>query len=373
LSEKSSLALGVIGCGSVAENAYLPLIISLMARGKVQSVCFTDVDPARALKLSKKINNGSVAATAEDILADKTIDIVVILTSMTSHSPLARAALLAGKHVLVEKPMAISLEDGKDLLEVAARSPGHLVCAPHVLLSPDYQEMHRRISSDGIGKPLLARARYGWNGPDWGKWFYAPGGGPLFDLGVYNVTSLTGLLGPAKKVSCLATLTRPTRVVDGDLINVETNDTFQIIIEHEGGVLSTVTTAFGMQKYRGPAIEIYGLEGTIQMMGDDWAPDGLEYWSNELNTWQVIESHSRYWPWTDGLAHLVDSVLNKRQPYTRPEHAFHVLEIMLAAMESAESGQSQSINSTFEPPKPIAKKSDRESQRIHDRVHEDAQ
>jgi predicted dehydrogenase len=109
------------------------------------------------------------------------------------------------------------------------------------------------------------------------------------------------------------------------------------------------------------------------MMGDDWAPDGLEYWSNELNTWQVIESHSRYWPWTDGLAHLVDSVLNKTQPYTRPEHAFHVLEIMLAAMKSAESGQSQSINSSFEPPKPIAKKSDRESQRIHDRVHEDAQ
>lgn len=73
---------------------------------------------------------------------------------------------------------------------------------------------------------------------------YAPGGGPLFDLGVYNVTSLTGLLGPAKKVSCMATLTRPTRVVDGDLINVETNDTFQIIIEHVGGALSTVTTAF---------------------------------------------------------------------------------------------------------------------------------
>lgn len=370
---RTSVNLGVIGCGSVAENAYLPLIVNLIAHGKVKGVTFTDINPDRATNLSNKLPNSRVSESIDQMLGDPEVDLVLILTSMNEHSDLATRALAAGKHVMVEKPMAISLDAGRKLLEAANESDKYLVCAPHVLMSPDYQEMYRRITAGDIGKPSLARARYGWDGPDWGKWFYAPGGGPLFDLGVYNATSLTGLLGPAKRVTCISTLTRPTRIVDGELINVQTDDTFQLVIEHVGGAISTITTAFGMQKYRGPAVEIYGLEGTIQMMGDDWAPDGLEYWSNKANAWQIIESQSRYWPWTDGLSHLVDCVLTGSEPYTRPEHAFHVLEIMLAAMEAAKTGQAQLINSTFTPPKPREVKLNRENQRIHDRVHEESQ
>ncbi len=145
----------------------------------------------------------------QDIIDDPTIDLVVVLTSMPEHGDLAERALAAGHHVLVEKPMSLSLEQAARLVELDRSGPANLLCAPHVLLSPDYQRMAQMVLDGRIGRPLLARARYGWNGPDWGQWFYGPGGGPLFDLGVYNVTTLTGLLGPCRSVTAMTTLTRP--------------------------------------------------------------------------------------------------------------------------------------------------------------------
>ena len=368
-----ALTIGVIGCGSVAQNAYLPLIVNLMSHGEVEAIVACDVSVDRLETVQTKFPISRTTTDPEELFADPDIDVIVILTSMDQHGDLAIKGLQAGKSVLVEKPMATTLEEGARLLEVARESTGHLVCAPHVQLSPDFQEMYRRVDSGEIGRTLLGRARYGWDGPDWSKWFYAPGGGPLFDLGVYNVTSLTGLLGPARRVTCMSTLTRPERVVEGELIEVQTDDTFQIVIEHENGALSTVTTAFGIQKYRGAAVEVYGLEGTIQLLGDDWAPAGLELWSNEVGAWQLLESAGRYWPWTDGLAHLVSCIRKGEQPYTRPDQAFHVLEIMLGAMTAAETGMAQTITSRFERVPPQPKKDRKDAHRIHDKVHEEAQ
>jgi predicted dehydrogenase len=128
---------------------------------------------------------------------------------MQQHGEIARAALEAGKHVLVEKPMAMTLPEAAELVELARHSPGCLVCAPHVVLSPTYQAIWQRLQQGAIGKVLSARGFYGWSGPIWGQWFYRPGGGAMFDLGVYNVTTLTGLLGPAKRVMAMSGIAIP--------------------------------------------------------------------------------------------------------------------------------------------------------------------
>ena len=372
----AAVSVGIIGCGSVMQHAYMPLLVNEIARGHATAPKICDV---RADRLAEVQAAFPVSATTEDpseIISDASIDLVVVLTSMPEHGDLAEQALAAGRHVLVEKPMSIDLEQAARLVELDRQGPAHLLCAPHVLLSPDYQRMARMMRDGLVGRPLLARARYGWNGPDWGQWFYGPGGGPLFDLGVYNVTTLTGLLGPCRSVTAMTTLTRPRRVVDGEEIEVRTDDTFQILLElggAGGGVLATVTTAFGMQQYLSPAVEVYGLDGTLQMLGDDWAPDGLQLWQNSVGAWQTYHSKSRYWPWTDGLFHMIDCIRTGRRPYTRPEHAYHVLEIMIKAMTAAATGSTQQIDSTFEPPEPMQAADCGPQHLIHDRVHEDAQ
>ena len=175
--------------------------------------------------------------------------------------------------------MATSLGEAAELLELAETSPGLLVCAPHILLSPTFRAVHGAVRDGRIGELLTARARYGWAGPWWGEWFYAPGGGSLFDLGVYNVTSLCALFGPARRVTAMTGVAIPEREVDGRPIRVEAEDNAHVLLDFGDARFAVVTTGFTMQRYRSPAIEVYGREGTIQLLGDDWAPEGWELWT----------------------------------------------------------------------------------------------
>ena len=85
------------------------------------------------------------------------------------------------------------------------------------------------------------------------------------------------------------------------------------------------------------------------MIGEDWAPRGYELWQNTLGAWQIFEGADENWPWTDGLRHLVECIQTSTPPLIRPEHAYHVLEIMIKAQESGEDGQARAIESTFPP------------------------
>jgi predicted dehydrogenase len=206
------------------------------------------------------------------------------------------------------------------------------------------------VRAGDVGRLLSARARYGWSGPWWGEWFYRPGGGALFDLGVYNLTALCALFGPVRRVAALTGVAIPERVVDGRRINVEAEDNAQLLLDFGESRFAAVTTGFTIQKYRSPAVEVYGSEGTIQLLGDDWAPEGWELWRNEDGYWQHhLESDPR-WQWTDGLLHLVDCVESGRPPVTRPEHAYHVLEVMLAAQAAGRDGVAREIESGFPDP-----------------------
>ena len=249
-----------------------------------------------------------------------------------------------------------------------ATSAGHLVCAPAVILSPTFRAIAAALRQGAIGRPALARARYGWSGPDWSEWYYRESGGPLFDLGVYNLTSLTALLGPVRGVQAMAGIVSPRRVVDGDLIDVTTFDNYQITLDFGDDVFGVVTTGFSIQKYRSPALEIYGSEGTIQMLGDDWAPEGYELWENRVGAWKVFESPSRSWSWTDGLRHLIDCVATGAEPSMTPEHAFHVLDVMLTAMDAAKDHSYLPVGSTFAMPDLDEGGAPTPAHRIHDRT-----
>lgn len=342
--------LGFIGSGRVMTGPYMGLVRALRDRGLVNTVAACDVKEDNRELVQHELSIPHFTTDYREIVRSDEIDAVLVLTSMPEHGPFTRAALEAGKHVLVEKPMAVSLKEAAELVELAKNSPGHLVCAPAVILSPTYQAIWRHLEHGDIGPVHLARARYGWAGPYWGQWYYRSGGGPLFDLGVYNITSLTGWFGPAKRVTAMAGNAVPERVVDGERIHVETEDNFQILLDFGNACYASITTGFTMQQYRSPAIEIYGGDGTIQMMGDDWAPQGYELWRNDVGAWQVYGDADPRWTWTSGLQHLVECIQDETPPIITPEHAYHVLDIMLQAIESGHDGQTKTIESVFTPP-----------------------
>lgn len=367
-----SLGLGVIGCGSVFAGPYASMIDQLARRGRAHVAAVFDVDERKRLAAAARYDLDPALADPRSVIARDDVDAILVLTSMNEHAELTRAALDAGKHVLVEKPLATTLAEAHELVELSQRSAGLLVCAPHVILSPTFRAVRQAVEAGTIGRLLTARARYGWAGPWWGEWFYQPGGGSLFDLGVYNVTTLCALFGPARRVTAMVGTAIPVREVNGRPFEVRADDNAHVLLDFGDARFAVVTTGFTMQKYRSPAVELYGAEGTIQLLGDDWAPEGWELWRNDEQCWRLQPETDPHWQWTDGLRHLVDCVETGAPTVTRPEHALHALEIMLAAQAAGADGIARTIGSDF--PAPVLAQAHLdadEAHRAHDRRSHD--
>jgi predicted dehydrogenase len=319
----------------------------LRGRGEAEVVVACDVDASRGPLVRERFGIPRFSTDPIDVVEADDVDLVLVLTSIAAHGALAAASLRAGKHVLVEKPMATDLGAGRELLALAREHGRLLLCAPHVILSPTYGAIWRLVRDGKIGRPLVGRARYGWAGPDWDPWFYSAAGGALFDIAMYNITTLTGLLGPVRRVTAFTGIAVGRRSAGGALTTVEAEDNGQLILDHGDGVLSQVTAGFTMQQTRSPAVEIYGTEGTVQLLGDDWAPQGHELWTRGTGAWRHYKDLDPAWLWTDGLRHVVACIRSGTEPLIRPEHAFHVLEVVVRAREASARGAAQAVTSTF--------------------------
>jgi predicted dehydrogenase len=362
----SLIRLGFVGLGNVL-GAYLPLLERLERNGSARLTVLCGRERQRAT--FESTHPTAVFLTNYTALLERDdVDAVVVLTPMAEHGRMARAALESGKHVLVEKPMAVDLDEARALIDLARSSSGRLLCAPFTLLSPTCQAIGRRIAQGDIGRVVSARGRYGWAGPDWTDWFYRPGGGALFDLGVYNLTTLTGWLGPIRRVTALAGIAVPERQVGEHAVRVEVEDNFQLAIEFATGALATITTGFSIQQYRGPGLEVFGTEGTVNLLGDDWDPNGYELWRNSAGCWQCFNETHPDWPWTDGLRHLVECIQEGTKPIVTPEHAFHVLDVLVQTLASAREGRARSVESTFAPMDFMGGGAVTGAHRVHDRT-----
>lgn len=340
--------IGIVGCGSVMGDGYMPIAQQLHAEGLAEVWMACDTNPSVEPILRERFAIPQFTTDYRTLLAAAEIDLVVILTSPTFHEPIARAALEAGKHVLVEKPMALDLKRAAALVELAEQSPGLLLPAPHILLSPTYQAIGRHLRAGDIGTVFSARGICGHGGPSWGPWYYRrPGGGPLFDLAVYNITSLTGWLGPVRRVTAVLGTAIPERMIAGERIAVEAEDNAQLILDFGNASLAVITSSFTIQRYRDATLELYGTTGTIRLQGDDWAPDGYELWQNTTKRWQRIAETAPTWNYLSGLRHLVECIHAGRHPLMTPAHAYHVLEVLLKAQIASSTGQTQPIESTF--------------------------
>ena len=339
--------VGIIGCGSVMQGPYMAQLERLRGRGEAEVVVACDVDAGRRSLVRERFGIPRFSTDPAAVTGAADVDLVLVLTSIAAHGTLAAAALEAGKHVLVEKPMATDLATGRRLLALAREHDRLLVCAPHIVLSPTYQAIWQLVRAGTLGRPHAARARYGWAGPDWDEWFYSASGGALFDISMYNITALTGLLGPVRRVSAMTGIAIPRRAAGGSVATVEAEDNAQLLLDHGDGVLSSVTAGFTMQQTRSPAIEVYGTQGTVQLLGDDWAPQGYDLWTQPVGAWRHYKDVDPAWLWTDGLRHAVECIRDGTRPVIRPEHAFHVLEVVIQARRAAATGTVQAVGSTF--------------------------
>jgi predicted dehydrogenase len=351
-SAPTRIRVGVIGCGSVSHQ-YLP---QLTKSRSVEVVSLCDIRYERAQKQGENFNVRNTYPNIEAMLAGEQFEFLVDLTDMQQHEGINQRALQAGKHVWSEKPIANTLGAGQDLLRMAKEKNVRLWGAPITVQSPQFAFMAKQIGSGKLGRLAAAHADYGHTGPDWSAFFYEKGGGSMPDLGVYNLTSLTGLLGPVKNVTAMVSIVTPERTVsDKGRIKVTEEDNAMVLMDHGNGVISHVQSGFNYFNPHGHegsketrhTITIVGSQGFMGLVGYDWEPLGVDLATQGSPGIERHVTDAQGYIWQQGAVLAAECLIGGKELLVTPEQALHVLEIITAARESSATGKRIPLTSTF--------------------------
>lgn len=347
--------VAIIGCGSVS-GVYLP---HLSKSPYVELVSVCDIVYDRAKKRAAEFNIPNHYPHIDQQLAGPEFDLLVNLTDMQEHGRLNRIALNAGRHVWSEKPMANTYREGKALLDLAKSKKLRIWGAPAVVNSPQFAFMSKALQEGKLGRVACAHAHYGHTGPTWSAFFYEKDGGSLPDLGVYNIATLTGLLGPAKSVMAMTSIVTPERTVDNKgKIKVEAEDNAMLLMDHGNGIISHVQCGFNYFDPYGhegkgqerPTIQIWGTHGNMGMAGYDWAPHGVDMATVDNEKTQRFVPDPGTYVWQEGASVISESLITGNEPLIAAEHALHVLEVIEATRESGKTGKKVQLKSVFKWP-----------------------
>ncbi|MCP2034548.1 putative dehydrogenase [Planomicrobium sp. HSC-17F08] len=287
------------------------------------------------------------ACTVQELLSDPEIDLVINLTLPKVHAEVSLQILEAGKHVYVEKPLAISLQEAKLVLD-KAQEKGLLVgSAPDTFLGAGIQTALQLIENGDIGVPVGASAFVIGRGHEhWHPnpaFYYEEGGGPLFDMGPYYLTALIALLGPIDRIAGSAHISYPERTVlsepnAGQKIEVLTETHIAGTIDFASGAIGTLTSSF--DAFGGstlPPIEIYGSEGTLLVPDPNTfgGPVRLRKKDQEDFTDIPLVSSFQGNERGIGVADMAHAILNGKIHRANGELAYHVLEAMHGFLNSS--------------------------------------
>ncbi len=348
------LRVGHIGCGSVS-HAYLP---SMAEAEFIELVSVCDIIPERAQSAAQEHKIPHVFPNIDAMLGGPKFDLLVNTTSMPSHYPVNKKALEAGCNVWSEKPMALEVKDAHELLDLAKKKGVQIWAAPTCVVSPQFRYMSDMIQGGKIGRVTAGHGTYGHGGPTWSAWFYEKGGGSLYDLGVYNVTTLTGLLGPVKEVVGMTAVMNKTRKVeDKGEVTVTADENTMLVMHHGNGVFSHVQTGFVYFEPEAPSrerkvytIDITGTDGSLHVQGWDWSPAAVDV---ATRGHAILQPQCREkWPyeWVGGARYVASCLLSGQKSLITAEHGLHVLEVMNACHESQATGRRIAVESAFKWP-----------------------
>jgi predicted dehydrogenase len=270
------------------------------------------------------------------------------------------AAIKAGKHIHSEKPLAVRREDGAKILAAASQTGVQVSCAPDTFLGGGQQTCRKLIDDGWIGEPVAAAAFMAGHGPEgWHTnpdFFYQEGGGPLFDVGPYYLTSIVHLLGPVSRLTGMARKSFAERIALSaghykKRIPVQVPTHVTGVLECESGALVTIITSFDIWSSNLPRIEIYGSQGTLSVPDPNIFGGQVRVRRAGASEWDLVAlTHSDEVGRGIGVADLAHAIRAGRQQRASGELAFHVLDLMHALYESANCGSHVSIGSSCERP-----------------------
>ena len=355
--KRATRKLGVIGCGTIS-GAYFKAARLFPV---LELVACADLNREAAERAAKTW--GVEALSVETLLARSDIDIVLNLTVPQAHAEVTVQALEAGKHVHLEKPLALTRGEGARVVAAAETLGLRVSCAPDTFLGAGLQTCRQVLDRGVIGRVVAGTAfmmipgHESWHpNPDF---YYQGGGGPLFDMGPYYLTALVHLLGPVRRVSATSATSGERTIASdprrGERIPVEVPTHVSGTLEFVTGALVTLVMSFDVHHHTNHPIELHGERGSLQVPDPNTFGGPVRLRAAGKNDWQDQELVNAY---TDnmrgiGAADSAFALQTGRKPRCDISLAFHVLETMQALHSSSERGEHVIIQSKPERPAPL--------------------
>ena len=338
-----AIKVGIIGCGKIAQVRHIP---EYAANSNAEVYGFYDINQARAEELAKKYG-GKAYASYEELLADPEIVAVSVCAANHAHAEISIAALKAGKHVLCEKPMAVTLEECEAMVAAAKESGKYLMIGQNQRLAKAHAKAKELIEQGAIGKVLTFRTIFGHGGPE--TWSIDPGAnvwffdktkaamGAMADLGIHKTDMIQYVLGTkiVKTQAVLTTLHK--KDATGNLIGVDDNAI--CIYQMENGVIGTMTASWTYYAAEDNTTVIYGTKGELRLYDDP------RYSVQQINAdgtrvdYQIDQIQTNDNQTASGIIDLfVDCLVQNKEPEISGADVLHAMKAVFASIESSAKG-----------------------------------
>tara|TARA_B100001123_G_scaffold344011_1_gene390809 strand:+ start:534 stop:1658 length:1125 start_codon:yes stop_codon:yes gene_type:complete len=336
--------VGIIGCGNISSTYFN----SHKVFNNFKVVACADIIDEFATKSAEEHN--VKAQSVEEILLNNDIELIINLTIPSAHKEIITKSVEAGKHCYSEKPLAMNFEEGMEIKKLAQEKNLIVGCAPDTFLGAAGQKAREIIDDNKIGKVvlgtfnLMSHGMEHWHpNPDF---FFKPGGGPVFDLGVYYITQLVNLLGPVQRIVSVSGTATQERIITsephyGQKIKVETPTTLMGILEFVNKSKIQLFASWDVWKHNHSTIELYGLDGSIIIPDPNFFGGELLI-SNKDSEWEKINTENMLLGIPNmndvnnkvanyrgiGLSEMIYSIQKNKKNRCSIDLALHVMEIM---------------------------------------------
>ncbi len=370
------MGIGVVGAGSIGIRGALQHLCLPDIQDRVRLAAVCDPVPGRAQAAAQQFGVARAYERYEDLLDDPDVQAVTLCSPIGLHYDQGLLAIQAGKHIHFNKTLTTTAAEATHLIEAAAAQNIRLVASPGQMLRPQNRRVRKLIEDGALGQLAWAATGAAFGSyheregvrqgddvlhninPAW--YWRKPGGGPLYDMTVYGLHTLTGVLGPARRVTAMSGIGIREREFQGQKYPCDADDNTLLLLDFGATLFAFVYGTFAGTLTQFGQPDFYGSKGSI--VGLKWNGQPLDYpgreeAENARHGGNVLLPHV-VGPHRDldeahvfeDVMQLVDWVREGVPSICTAEHARHVVEIIEAGYRAAETGQTQTLTTTFDPP-----------------------
>lgn len=370
------VGIGVVGAGSIGIRGALEHLCLDDVQDRVRLAAVCDPVTGRAQAAADKYGVAHAYETLDELLADDGVGAVVLASPIGLHYQQGLDAIRAGKHVHFNKTMTVTTAEATHLIEEAAKRNVKLVASPGQMLRPVNHVIRRMVRNEELGRLAWASTGAAFGSyhehegvrtgddvlsnvnPSW--YWRKPGGGPMYDMTVYGLHTLTGVLGPAKRVSGMSGVAIKEREFRGQMYPSDADDNTMLLLDFGDskyafvhGTFAGMNTDFGQPTF-------FCAKGTVQGVKLNGEPidypgraEGLSPWQTSPHAFGKHKEMGEVHVYEDTMQ-LVRWIREGIPSIVTAEHARHVIEIIEAGYRAAETGETQNLTTTFDLPDDLA-------------------